>query len=235
MTTQEFSEQFDVLLDSYKLPNVYGRNENIYTIKLDEYEKSVYLTQAQNQLVIDLYAGRTPIGASYEQTEELRRYLANLNSSKILTQHNTDYIGLSPYSKFYNIDEKVLYITQEQCKVQSPDNCINNTWVDVVPIRRDEYNLVKNNPFKNKKIWRVDVSNKVIELISPYSIKEYKVSYLREPQPIILEDLEYITINGVSTQSECELHPSLHFFILETAVRNAYNYMATNIQTKDKE
>lgn len=126
MTTQEFSDQFDTLLDSYKLPNIYGRDENIYTLKLDEYEKSVYLTQAQNQLVLDLYSGRNPTG-SYEQTEEMRRYLAALNETKVLTNYSNNNVGLSPTSRFYSIPEDVLYITQEQCKVSSLDKCINNT------------------------------------------------------------------------------------------------------------
>ena len=53
MTTEEFSNEFDTLLNSY--------GENPSTIELDEYEKSVFLTKAQEEIVIDLYSGKNPL------------------------------------------------------------------------------------------------------------------------------------------------------------------------------
>ena len=74
MTNQEFSDSFDTILNSHfsGAPAMQG------DIVLDEYEKSVFLTKAQDELVIGLYSGRNDTGASFEETEELRRYLANL-------------------------------------------------------------------------------------------------------------------------------------------------------------
>jgi hypothetical protein len=48
MTTYEFSNEFDTLLDSYKIKDGFGENENLFDIKLDEYEKFVLLTRAQS-------------------------------------------------------------------------------------------------------------------------------------------------------------------------------------------
>ncbi len=234
MTVKEFSEQFDTMLDSHKLRNEYGFDENLFVTKLDEYEKSVYLTKAQNSLVTGLYTGRGEIPFSYEQTEELRRYLSSLN--KTVTVENGTSLGdqgLSETSKKFIIGDDVLYITQEQCQIDSEGGCENNTWIAVSPIKRIEYNTIKNNPFKNNKVWRVDNEIGEVELISKHSIKKYQVSYVRKPAPIILEDLDYLTIEGVSTQSECELHSALHFFILELAVINALRYMSSDFPQQE--
>jgi hypothetical protein len=78
MTTQEFSDQFDVLLNSSFIANDFGEQSSKIDIQLDEYEKSVFLTQAQEQLVINLYNGRNIEGLSFESAEESRRYLKDL-------------------------------------------------------------------------------------------------------------------------------------------------------------
>lgn len=233
MNLREFSDQFDTLLDSYKLKEKFGDTEDIYTIKLDEYEKSVFLTNAQSDLIIDLYTGRSQIGNSYEQTEEIRRYLSNLNVTKYKEEF-TDMgkLGLSPKSIQCDIGADILWITQEQCELESEDPCINGTWVDTYPIHRDEYNRIKNNPFRNNKVWRVDLDVSKVELISKVKIKGYKVTYLKKPAPIILEDIGELTIENLSTESECELNPNLHKHILEKAVMAAFNYMATKVKDK---
>ena len=235
MTIQEFSDQFDTLLDSYKFENEFGKVDNNYRIRLDEYEKSSFLTNAQNDIVIDLYTGRGLINESYEQSEELRRYLSNLNITSVVSSFTPLITGLSPHSKKCNIGNEVLYITQEQCKISSDNSCLNGTWIDTYPIRRDDYNRIKNNPFKNNKIWRIDQGISSVELISKHSITDYKVSYLRRPSPIILEDLGTLSIDGISTPSECELHIMLHKYILEKAVMDSVKFMTTQINTNTKE
>ena len=68
MTNQEFSAEFEVLLNSFS-------SINQLSIQLDEYEKSVFLTMAQEQLVQDLYNGTT---ITFESTEAARRSLDSL-------------------------------------------------------------------------------------------------------------------------------------------------------------
>lgn len=233
MNLKEFSDQFDTLLNSYNDVKDFGDTSSNISIQLDEYEKSTYLTKAQYDLIIDLYTGRNQIGNSYEQTEELRRYLSNLNSVKLIEEF-TNILGLSPNSVKCSIaDNNILYITQEQCLLESEDPCLNNTWLDTYPILRDEYNNLKNNPFKNKKVWRVDLGIDEVELISKYPIKGYKVSYIRKPKPIILEDLYQVSIEGINTASECELNSNLHSIILQRAVETAITYMATKFNNKE--
>lgn len=67
--------------------------------------------------------------------------------------------------------------------------------------------------------------NSAIELILPYNsvFKQYRLRYVRYPQPIILEDLSEagLSIQGISTASECELNEEVHPEILQRAVELA--------------
>ena len=55
MTTEEFSNEFDTLLNSYAIsPDKYGMENSPLTIELDEYEKSVFLTKAQEDIFLGL-------------------------------------------------------------------------------------------------------------------------------------------------------------------------------------
>jgi hypothetical protein len=75
MNNQEFSNQFDVLVSSYRRFRDFDNKEPRDTIEFDEFEKSFYLTKAQEEVVVNLYNGRNPYGVTFEGTEELRRYL----------------------------------------------------------------------------------------------------------------------------------------------------------------
>ena len=70
MTIEEFSNEFDVLLNSYAANNPFGIGQGL--TQLDEYEKSVLLTEAQESIVRDLYNGKLT-GNGFESTEEQRR------------------------------------------------------------------------------------------------------------------------------------------------------------------
>ena len=94
--------------------------------------------------------------------------------------------------------------------------------MEVVPVRQDEYHRLKKNPFRganNRRSLRLDLSDGVVEIVSKFTVTAYYLRYLRRIKPIVLEDMPNgLTINGVGTQSECELHESLHQRILERAV-----------------
>lgn len=78
MNRLELSNQFDLLVSSYRRFRDFDNKEALDTIEFDEYEKSLFLTKAQEQLVTSLYDGKNPEGDSFENIEELRRYLAPL-------------------------------------------------------------------------------------------------------------------------------------------------------------
>lgn len=70
MTTQEFSNAFDTLLNSYRDIKNFGNTTSPYSLELDEYEKSILLTQAQD-IIVKSYFDRTlnPQGQGFDETE----------------------------------------------------------------------------------------------------------------------------------------------------------------------
>ena len=74
MSTEEFSNGFDILVDSYRRFKDFDDRMLLDTIEYSEYEKSVYLTKAQEALVQEVYSGKSTAD-SFERTEEVRRQL----------------------------------------------------------------------------------------------------------------------------------------------------------------
>ena len=78
MTTEEFSNEFDILVDGYRRFKDFDNKEELDSLDFNEFEKSVFLTKAQEEIVIDLYSGKNPFRDSFEKTEETRSYLREL-------------------------------------------------------------------------------------------------------------------------------------------------------------
>lgn len=205
MTNKEFSDEFDVMLNSYDdLP---------FRIVLDEYEKSVFLTQAQDSLIKDIYIAE---GVGFESKEFNRRALSSLvcEFSEVPTSSN----NISSNSQVVNLPTDVLYILIEWADTSKNIN------IEVVPITMDEYHRIKNNPFRgttDKRILRLDSEDSIV-LISKNKITKYYCKYLKKPNPIILINLpDGLKINEESEESICELDSSLHRDILNIAVQLA--------------
>lgn len=211
MTNQEFSNEFDVLYNNIRSNLAPG---------IDEYEKSVILTQAQEGLIIDLYSGR--LGDSFESSEEVRSYLRSLikvyNTNTKLPQMK----GVTDNSVFFELPEDVWFILYESVNFNTTECKSINV---VIPVTQDEVYKTLNSPFRGptkKRVLRLDYGNNIVELLSSYDIDNYTVKYLARPQPIILQDLEAgLSINGESKQSECKLNQNLHRAILERAIKIA--------------
>lgn len=218
MTNKEFSDGFSTLLNSFGItPN----------ITLDEYEKSTFLTNAQEQLIIDIYSGRNVIyGKSFEQTEEIRRYLSNLVETYETSTKVTGKLGLSKDSVFFEIPQDTWFITYEVAFLKdSRLGCLDGIEASVVPLPQDDLYRAKDSPFRGPskdRVLRLDIKSDLAELISKYNVDKYLMRYISQPTPIILVDLpDGLSINGVSTESECELNPVVHRAILERAVQLA--------------
>lgn len=218
MNVQELSNLFDTLLQPYITKDNFGKQN---TLAFDEYEKSIFLTKAQEQIVLELYQ-------ELEQSEEVRKYLSNLiktdNYAPVGEQDET-LINNNFKSYKVEISNDILFMIYEQCTLSDENNCINNKIVSVIPTIHDDLDKVLKNPFKSpnsRKIIRLDFDNK-IELISKYNISNYKVRYLKKPNPIILVALEgNLSINNGDTKvSNGETNPILHERIVQRAVQLA--------------
>lgn len=231
MTKEEFSNQFDTLYNNISSNTAPG---------LNEYEKSVFLTQAQEMIVDYIYG-------TFEESEQDRRFLNNLVTTSELLEldkHNT--ISVADNSQLFALDDKetkqklkVKAIVYEYAKYDSDkikDSCAktlySNKAVDVIPIQLDDLRRILRNPFKgitDNRVLRIDsgikAESQTIELISKYPISSYVIKYIRRPHPIILTNIED---DGLSIEGEqntlnpvCELDESLHYKILKQAVELA--------------
>lgn len=228
MTTEEFSDAFDTLVNS--AANVDNFSSIDSTLKFDEYEKSYFLTKAQEEVVRELYTGKNRFGESFEKTEELRRLLNNLivTHKQPLSEENYNNLALTDKSYLIPIFDDVMYIIYEAVRLKDDSlGCYSGTVVNVQPITHDEYNKIKDNPFRGPtryKALRLDTNDNqptnCVEIISKYSCDEYIVRYLKKLNPIILVDLgdSNVSIDGKTEKKDCELNSILHEYILERAV-----------------
>ena len=241
MTTKEFSNEFDIHYNSIASNQAPG---------LDLYEKSVFLTKAQLEIVKNYANG---LGNKYRQgfenTSKRRVDLKELIVSHTSNFKLTDNVNsINSKSIFFLIPNDVFLIIQESAKLVSNDACVNGKYVTVIPKTHDEYNVQINNPFKrpNKKlVWRLDfktlnTGNKNVELLtSEKSISEYKVRYLKYPEPIILTNLdtafqgEGLSIDGKTAEQTSRLDESIHREILDRAIEIALaDYKPETLQVK---
>jgi len=207
MTTKEFSIEFDILYNNISSNAAPG---------LNEYEKSIFLTRAQEELVMALYSGNTEGFGSFESNTELRTYLTTLvknvkiDMSTILPNSNSIVSGWTGSDNYYDYVfdlaalgyKDILYIVYEAAKFKSSSvesNKIDSLDVEVKAIKHDEYHSIVRNPFRKpneNRVLRVD-SNLLeggneaytVELISSIELSNYILRYIREPKPIILETL----------------------------------------------
>lgn len=231
MTVEEFSNEFDILMNTYLTQNKIGIHP---LFAFDEYEKSIYLTKAQ-RMYIDEYL----LKKGLEFDEESRRLFESLVKQEILNpvysdinvENNNNY-KIKNNSKFYNYDvNSIMRITYESAILTQGDF---SQEITVIPIKQDEYNIQRNNPFKKPKgfglntvIWRLESSPEninTIELVFPenFTISNYKIRYIKQPSPIILETLSEVSIENETAINNCELNIQCHYKILEMAVSLAF-------------
>jgi hypothetical protein len=220
------------LVNSYRRFRSFDNQEASDSIEFDEYEKSLYLTKAQEELVLSLYNGKNPYGDSYESTEEMRRYLDSLVKSEglyaIIPLEISEIHRLRTDSVFFELPKECWFIVFEEVRLKDTiDNCKAGTLMDVVPVRHDDYHRIKKNPFRGpneRRALRLDAKGRVVEIICNYPIEKYFIRYIERPKPIILEKLPNSLTIGKTTEfngggpSDCELHEALHQRILELAV-----------------
>lgn len=216
MTTEEFSNNFDTEISAYLAAHKFG-DLDLQDITFNEYEKSLFLTQYQNDLIQELYTGKNVYSESFEDTEELRVKLAALLKTVDLTV-TTSTINLASNSYIFTLPADFWFAIYEQATV-------NNNIITVTPITHADYMRTIGNPFRGpsaKRVLRLNSGTGTVELISSGTISTYKLRYISKPTPIILTDLPGdLTIEGIAVKTECALNTSIHREILEGAIRLA--------------
>lgn len=240
MTCDEFSREFDIL---------YNNITSNQAPSLNSYEKSVFLTQAQEAIVIDLYRGIS--NKPFDLTEETSSYLSPIIKDFIITTKKDvdDEELVNSLAPLYNVTmmsafesnavQDCWFIVYESALVSyEGKSCNQNVMHEVVPTTYDTFLRKQRNPFKRPNKHRVlrlnigsideNLNSRSIYLIHGKNseIKSYRCTYIKRPNPIILEDLGIyggydLNINGKSGKSECELGSAIHREILYKAVELA--------------
>lgn len=231
MTTEEFSNEFDIAVNAY-LPG--GE-------MFDEYEKSLALTKAQEQIVLQLYN-------SFEKREISKEILAPLVKTFVANEEYTGVEGnkivtelfpISDNSFFYKLPEDLWLITFEEVVIKSNDKCLKNKRISVAPTTQDKLYKTLKNPFKgpnDSRALRLNIAGNIVEIIAKYEIKRYYVRYIKKLKPIILTRLTDTTsINGIVERTECELHESIHRDILNLAVAIALQTRRMSAQSEQQQ
>lgn len=240
MTCDEFSDMMTTLLNSYATQAEFGEGASKQEIALDEYEKSVLLTQAQDIVVKSYFdKKKSPTGDGMDDSSERQVDFSSLITSVTLTKSQDQSSVFDDRGILYDMPERsngatdVLFILNE--KLVSTADGVTKNYV-VVPLNYKEYDREMSRPYsqpQKKQAWRLfqnpntgfDFKSELIprwDLTTTETISGYKIRYIRRPTPIVLTALpDGLTIDGVTTKTECELNPILHPDILQKAVELA--------------
>ena len=223
MTIKEFSDEFDSLFMSYLRFRKFDDKQYYDSISIDEYEKSMFLTKAQEEIVKEYYNH-----GSFEETENIRRALEALVKTATIPTSQAEAGTIKPVdgvSKIYTLPSDVWFIVYEAAVLDDSNlGCKDGTSASIVPTTHDDYYRSARNPFKKPsdiRVFRLDLTKNKVELISKYTIGNYFVRYVAKPTPIILTNISPLTIDGSSAESECMLNSAIHRLILDRAVKLA--------------
>lgn len=142
MNVTEFSQRWDLLYNNIASNSAPG---------LDEYEKSVFLTQAQQSVVLSLYSNASD---GFEASEIVRKYLSRLVKPVDLLWDSSLEKELDDTSSLlFKLPDDLMFIVYE-CILIDHDNIECDDIVDVVPVKHDEYMRIRKNPFRGPTINR---------------------------------------------------------------------------------
>lgn len=225
MTTQEFSDQFDVLYNNIMSNQAPG---------LDEYEKSVFITKAQFEIVKNYFNPKSnKIQEGFDDSPKRQ-----IDFSKLMTVVKPTPEVIANYPKFdsrsilYKMPTDVLFVLNETGKATEGTSVRP---VTIIPISFEEYSRILSKPYKQplkNQGWRLlngGLANATTQFVSEVIVKagatlsDYVIRYVKRPKPTILTNLAdtNVSLEGETVVTECELDPILHPEILQRAVELA--------------
>lgn len=219
MTNQEFSNEFDILYNNISSNQAPG---------LDEYEKSVFLTKAQDEIVKNYF---NPKGNKYQEgfdgNEKRQIDFSMITKTKSYTTFSESTFDGRINNKSVNLETDIMMLINEFADVTREDDTVR---LSVIPLNYREYTRLMSKPYKRPlkfQAWRIldntsGATNRAEVIIGPNdTLTKYTIRYIKRPRAIILSDLEGVTLDGKNTEQTCELDPILHQEILQRAVELA--------------
>ena len=239
------SREFDVKYD-----NVSSKSAPA----LDDYEKSVFLTNGMYKLLDLALSPLTKEGLTVpsEITKKLKK---SYKTSNQIGETNTR-LRIVSEAVFYARPSNIYHIELEQAKLSSDDPYLNGWVSKTIPVPYDRVLNVLRNPFlgpQKDRVIRIDSglesSSDIVQLIPPANatIGIYYIFYIKKPYPIILTDLsafypgEDYSIYGetkpYSNEEATDVSEIVHRQIVDAAVDLAIlhykeNSLSNNLQIK---
>ena len=222
----------------YEFEVGYDRITNFEAPGYTNKEISVFLTKAQEELVLDLYRNANHYKEEFKKSLNMLKAVQTATGAGILA--GTEY----PSSYVVNLSSDVLAVHNERVDLQTTashfyaSKAISD--VAVKPVDDDYYHANKKNPFKQPSIdlvWRLDSSTtgfkRHVYVVEAYTVPvNIYIHYYKKPSPIIIMDADYVagdgSIDGVNWSAytaaslDCTLDPLVHRQIVDRAVKLAY-------------
>lgn len=216
MTAQEMSKEFNIVFESVASMNAPG-----YT----EYEKSVLLTQAQEDIAIEV-AQKGMDSNDYARTV-LEKLLVRYNSPVIA--ENSTLITSLTINRVYNVTlpaSPAFYYPFIEFAVTGAGGTLYERGCKPV-----DFNTVftnKSNPYANPYkdlYWRMYDNGYLVIITDGTVLTGLKGLYLKKPNPIITAVLVGNTIDNETAITQPTLNPIVHREIVYRAAMKAYAAM----------
>lgn len=240
MNVNEFSNEFDVLYNNIMSNAAPG---------VDEYEKSVFLTKAQLEIIRNYFNPESNKNKQgFDDSPKRQIDFSSIIKTTTPSTYTGIYTKFDDKSKVYSLPSDLLYIINESATV-TLNNVSKN--ISIIPLTFSQYLQQINKPYKyplKNQGWRLilnaqngpilgqsgTIANVAEVIINPnYILSQYKIRYIFKPNPIILTDLmsSGLSIEGMTMPSECQLDSSIHQEILQRAVELAKSAYAGDLNT----
>lgn len=219
MSVEEMDNMFEVLYNNITSNQAPG---------LNAYEKSVFLTKAQDEILKNYFNPKSKGNNTQDGFDANQK--RQIDFSMLTTVETSSSFSASLFdgrtnTKSVSLPSKMMMVINEMVTVNRNNSSV---LLQVIPIKFDEYSRLMSKPYKRPlkyQAWRLinnATANKGDIVVGPSdTLTKYTVRYIRRPNPIIVSDLDGLTIEGKSSTTECELDPILHEEILQRAVELA--------------
>lgn len=200
MLAEEFSDMFDVLYNNVTSNQAPG---------LTEYEKSVFLTKAQNEIVKNYFTANSKgnnIGQGFDDSAKRQADFSCLMMTHTCNKTKPGtYYAIDSRSNTYYFPTDVFIPINESIVLSQPKDRV----LQVQPLRYDEYMRLMAKPYKRPlkyQAWRL-INQGEYKNAAPHryaeiivhpgeTISTYTIRYVRFPKPIIIGDLDGLSIDG---------------------------------------
>ena len=165
MTASEFSQEFDILYNNIASNQAPG---------LTEYDKSVFLTKAQDEIIKNYFTGK-PNGNKYQEGVEdsAKRYSdfsCLITVASIMSQQSTSTLSIDSRGKIIYLPDDLMITLNEAFRTNfnvvdahgAKVRAISNNTYQVIPITLAEYQRLmskpSNDPLK-RQVWKLMGNN----------------------------------------------------------------------------